>query len=76
MNREEKHLRIQALVDGELTRSEAESLTVELEKDAELNALYLSLGRIRDAVAECGELEHPLPVKPDFYWKKVFPLKI
>ena len=70
MNRNEIELKVQALVDGELTGSEAEALRQRINDDAGLQQLHVSLPQMRGLIAD-SELPRPLPESGDFYWNKI-----
>ena len=70
MNRNEIELKVQALVDGELTGSEAEALRQRINDDAGLQQLHVSLTQMRGLIAD-SELPRPLPESGDFYWNKI-----
>jgi len=70
MNENETQLKIQALVDGELTGREAEELRARLESDAGLRALHARLTAVRGLMAG-AELPRTLPESGDFHWSQI-----
>ena len=70
MNENEIQLKVQALVDGELTGLEAEALQQCINDDAKLQHLYAKLTQMRGLIAD-SELPCPLPESGDFYWNKI-----
>ncbi len=70
MNENETELKVQALVDGELTGREAEELRARLESDAGLRALHARLTAVRGLMAG-AELPRTLPESGDFHWNKI-----
>jgi len=72
MNENETRLKIQALVDGELTGREAEELRARLESDAGLRALHARLTAVRGLMAG-AELPRTLPESGDFHWSQISP---
>ena len=70
MNENEIELKVQALVDGELTGREAEALRQRINDDAGLQQLHVSLTQMRGLIAD-SELPRPLPESGDFYWNKI-----
>ena len=70
MNENEIELKVQALVDGELTGREAKALQQRINDDAKLQQLHASLTQMRGLIAD-SELPRPLPESGDFYWNKI-----
>ena len=70
MNENETELKVQALVDGELTGREAEELLSRLESDAGLKALHTRLTVVRGLMAD-AELPRTLPESGDFHWSQI-----
>ena len=70
MNENEIQLKVQALVDGELTGREAEVLQQRIENDAALQTLHARLTQMRRLIAD-SELPRTLPESGDFYWNKI-----
>ena len=70
MNESEIELKVQALVDGELTGREAEALQERINDDAKLQQLHAKLTQMRRLIAD-SELPRPLPESGDFYWNKI-----
>ena len=70
MNENEIELKVQALVDGELTGREAEELQQRINSDATLLQLHARLKQMRGLIAN-SELLRPLPESGDFYWNKI-----
>ncbi len=70
MNGNEIELKVQALVDGELTGREAETLQQRINDDAKLQQLHARLTQMRGLIAD-SELPRPLPESGDFYWNKI-----
>jgi len=70
MNENEIELKVQALVDGELTGRKAEALQQRINDDAKLQQLHARLTQMRGLIAD-SELPHPLPESGDFYWNKI-----
>ena len=70
MNENEIQLKVQALVDGELTGREAEALQQRINDDAKLQQLHARLTQMRGLIAD-SELPRPLPESGDFYWNKI-----
>ena len=70
MNENEIELKVQALVDGELTGREAEALQQRINDDAKLQQLHARLTKMRGLIAD-SELPRPLPESGDFYWNKI-----
>ena len=63
-------LKIQALVDDELTELEAGQLREQIESDPELKIVHERLMQIRDLISE-NEVPYALPATGDFYWTKI-----
>ena len=70
MNESEIELKVQALVDGELTGREAKALQQRINDDAKLQQLHARLTQMRRLIAN-SELPRPLPESGDFYWNKI-----
>ena len=70
MNENEIQLKVQALVDGELTGREAEVLQQRINDDAKLQHLHAKLTQMRGLISD-SELPRPLPESGDFYWNKI-----
>ena len=70
MNENEIQLKVQALVDGELTGREAEELRGRLETDAGLKEFYERLTAVRKLMAG-AELPRTLPESGDFHWSQI-----
>jgi hypothetical protein len=70
MNENEIQLKVQSLVDGELTGREAEELRARLESDAGLRALHARLTAVRGLMAG-AELPRTLPESGDFHWSQI-----
>ena len=70
MNENEIQLKVQALVDGELTGREAEELRDRLETDAGLKELHERLTAVRELMAG-AELPRTLPESGDFHWSQI-----
>ena len=70
MNENEIQLKVQALVDGELTGLEAEALQQCINDDAKLQHLHAKLTQMRGLIAD-SELPRTLPESRDFYWNKI-----
>ena len=70
MNENEIQLKVQALVDGELTGREAEVLQQRINDDAKLQHLHAKLTQMRGLISD-SELPRPLPESWDFYWNKI-----
>ena len=70
MNENEIQLKVQALVDGELTGHEAEELRGRLETDAGLKEFYERLTSVRELMAG-AELQRTLPESGDFHWSQI-----
>jgi negative regulator of sigma E activity len=66
----ELELKLQALLDGELTGRETEEIAALLERDAEASALLGELRNTRTALRG-NELEIKLPESREFYWSKI-----
>jgi hypothetical protein len=66
MNENEIELKVQALVDGELTGREAEELRARMETDAGLRELHERLTAMRELMAG-AELPRTLPESGDFH---------
>lgn len=63
-------LRIQSLVDGELSASEASAVQRELDSDPSARAVYDSLVKLRTVVRQ-GDIQRNVPVAGDFYWQQI-----
>ncbi|MEC8973730.1 MAG: hypothetical protein VX509_07400, partial [Verrucomicrobiota bacterium] len=70
MNENETELRVQALVDGELTGAEAEALRARIEGDDALRELHDRLTAVRGLMAG-AELPCTLPEPGDFHWSQI-----
>ena len=70
MNENEIELKVQALVDGELTGRETKALQKRINDDAKLHQLHARLTQMRWLIAD-SELPRPLPESGDFYWNKI-----
>ena len=70
MNENEIQLKVQALVDGELTGTEAAALRVRIEGDEALRELHAGLTAARDLM-DGAELSRTLPEPGDFYWSQI-----
>lgn len=70
MKENEIELKIQALVDGELTESEAEQMRECMDNDVRLQILYVRLIQARDLISKY-EMSRVLPESGDFYWAKI-----
>jgi len=70
MNENETELKVQALVDGELTGREAEDLRARIETDDGLRELHARLTAVRGLMAG-AELPRTLPESGDFHWNKI-----
>ncbi len=70
MNENEIELKVQALVDGELTGREAEELRARMETDAGLRELHERLTAVRGLMAG-AELPRTLPESGDFHWSQI-----
>ena len=70
MNENETELKVQALVDGELTGREAEELRARLESDAGLRTLHARLTVMRGLMPG-AELPRTLPESGDFPWSQI-----
>ncbi len=70
MNENETELKVQALVDGELTGREAEDLRARIETDDGLRKLHARLTAVRGLMAG-AELPRTLPESGDFHWNKI-----
>ena len=70
MNENETELRVQALVDGEITGREAEELRACIEGDDALRELHARLTAVRGLMAG-AELLRTLPESGDFHWSQI-----
>ena len=70
MNENETELKVQALVDGELTGREAEDLRARIETDDGLRKLHARLTAVRGLMAG-AELPRTLPESGDFHWSQI-----
>ncbi|MHB1306955.1 MAG: anti-sigma factor family protein [Limisphaerales bacterium] len=66
----ETALRLQALLDGELSESEVREVQSCVDREPEVRALLGELRRVRDAMVE-GEVTRSLPESREFFWSKV-----
>jgi len=67
----EMMLKIQALVDGELSRPEEEALRREMDKRSECGAYYRRLLKEVERMGEISELEHAMPFQASFLAQRV-----
>ena len=70
MKENEIELKIQALVDGELTESEAEQIRECMGNDVRFQILYAQLIQTKDLISK-HEMPRILPESGDFYWTKI-----
>ena len=70
MKENEIELKIQALVDGELTESEAEQIRECMGNDVRFQILYAQLIQTKDLISK-HEMPRILPESGDFYWAKI-----
>ena len=70
MNENEIQLKVQALVDAELTGREAEDLRARIETDDGLRELHERITVVRGLMAG-AELPRTLPESGDFHWSKI-----
>ena len=70
MKENETELKVQALVDGELTGREAEELCGRIETDDGLRELHARLTAVRGLMAG-AELPRTLPESGDFHWSQI-----
>ena len=70
MNENEIQLKVQALVDGELTGQEAKEWRSRLETDAGLKELHARLTAVRGLMTG-AELPRTLPESGDFHWSQI-----
>ena len=70
MNENEIQLKVQALVDGELTGPEAKEWRGRLETDAGLKELHAWLTAVRGLMTG-AELPRTLPESGDFHWSQI-----
>tara|TARA_B100000929_G_scaffold135581_1_gene107334 strand:+ start:144 stop:659 length:516 start_codon:yes stop_codon:yes gene_type:complete len=70
MNENEIQLKVQALVDGELTGQEAKEWRSRLETDARLKELHAWLTGVRGLMTG-AELPRTLPESGDFHWSQI-----
>ena len=70
MNENETELRVQALVDGELTGTEADALRVRIEGDDALRELHTRLTAAR-GLMDGAELPRTFPASGDFHWSQI-----
>jgi hypothetical protein len=66
----ELELRIQALLDGEVSEHEAAQLADWVERDAEAGVLAAELGTVRKAMVD-NEMIVALPETREFHWSKI-----
>lgn len=64
-------MKIQAMLDGEMTVSQMAALNQTLESSSHLQSIYRELSGIRQLVAEAGEPSRICPESPDFYWSQI-----
>ncbi len=67
---QEKNLKLQALLDGELPSSEAREMERTLKSDAAAAALFAELQTTRTTL-KGAELSPSLPESREFYWSKI-----
>ena len=67
----EMMLKIQALVDGELSRPEEEALRREMDKLPECGAYHRRLLKEVERMSEISELEHGMPFQASFLAQRV-----
>ena len=67
----EMMLKIQALVDGELSRPEEEALRREMDKRPECDAYHRRLLKEVERMGEISELEHGMPFQASFLAQRV-----
>ena len=70
MKENEIELKIQALVDGELTEFEARKLRDRIKNDIRLQILHERLTHMKDLIST-HEMPRVLPESSDFYWSKI-----
>jgi len=70
MNENEIQLKVQALVDGELTGREAKEWHSRLETDPGLKELHTRLTAVRALMTD-AELPRTLPESGDFHWNQI-----
>ena len=70
MNENEIQLKVQALVDGELTGQEAKEWRSRLETDARLKELHAWLTAVHGLMTD-AELPRTLPESGDFHWSQI-----
>ena len=70
MNENEIQLKVQSLVDGELTGPEAKEWRGRLETDAGLKELHARLTAVRGLMTG-AELPRTLPESGDFHWSQI-----
>ena len=70
MNDNESQLKIQALVDGELSVTEAQEVQQWLERDAAAQSLAAELRASREYLRG-NEAQRSVPEARDFYWSKI-----
>ena len=70
MKENEIELKIQALVDGELTEFEAGKLRDRIKNDVRLQVLHERLMQMKDLISK-HEMPRVLPESSDFYWSKI-----
>ena len=70
MKENEIELKIQALVDGELTEFEAGKLRDRIKNDIRLQILHERLMQMKDLISK-HEMPRVLPESSDFYWSKI-----
>ena len=70
MKENEIELKIQALVDGELTKFEAGKLRDRIKNDIRLQILHERLMQMKDLISK-HEMPRVLPESSDFYWSKI-----
>ena len=70
MKENEIELKIQALVDGELTEFEAGKLRDRIKNDIRLQILHERLMQMKNLISK-HEMPRVLPESSDFYWSKI-----
>jgi hypothetical protein len=70
MNKRDDALKLQAYVDGQLTRHEAEAMATLLTRDDQQRALRDELQSIKAWVRD-SQVERPVPETREFYWSRI-----
>ena len=70
MNKRDTALKLQAYVDGQLARPEAEAMSALLTRDERQRALHDELRSIKAWVRD-SQIEHPVPETREFYWSRI-----